>query len=107
MWTVLLVGLCLALCAVHSRKDWNDSKIAEDEPVFHLRAKDRLAPDVLDIWADKLEAAGGDKSLVMTVRRHANLMRCWQKKYGSKIPDAPLEALRGETEYDELMKALA
>ena len=34
------------------------AKVAEDEPIFILRAQDRLAPNLVRDWADEAEAAG-------------------------------------------------
>ena len=50
----------------HARNDYNgrivdlQNKIPEDEPVFLLRAQDKLAPELLLQWAMKLRLLGGD-----------------------------------------------
>lgn len=73
-------------------------KAADDEPVFILRAHDRLAPEIVEAWADKVDAAadalpqtvaGREARLNKTseARRLANDMRQWQLKNGSKVPD--------------------
>jgi hypothetical protein len=79
---------------LHARKDYDRiqdpaNKIADDEPVFLLRAKDKLAPDVMDYWAWRLDQANGDKDMVEMVRNHAKLAREWQEKNGCKLPDLP------------------
>jgi hypothetical protein len=73
-------------------------KAADDEPVFVLRAKDLLAPGLVENWANKLEAY--DKSRVedstVQMRRQAKIkearalahqMRAWQALNTSKMPD--------------------
>ena len=82
---------------IHARKDYNriqDPKglIGEEEPVFLLRAKDRLAPNVVRYWAILLKNYGGDKDLVLRAEQWASKMEEWQKEHECKIPDAPKEA---------------
>ena len=48
---------------IHAREDYNRiqdpaGKIGEDEPVFLLRAKDSLAPAMVENWASALQASG-------------------------------------------------
>ena len=80
----------------HARSDYNERiqdlhrKIPEDEPVFLLRAQDRLAADTVDFWADALESNGGPEDIVAAAREHANKMRDWSPR---KLPDAPPETL--------------
>lgn len=76
----------------HAREDYNriqdpEGKIAEDEPVFLLRAKDITAPDTLRWWAHNLAACGGDGKLVQLALDHANLMDKWQGENPCKLPD--------------------
>lgn len=76
----------------HAREDYNhiqdpSGKIAEDEPVFLLRGKDKLAPATLEFWAAALEAAGGDYRLCVLAREQAARMRDWQEFNESKLPD--------------------
>lgn len=84
---------------IHARTDYDhiqDSTgaIGEDEPVFLLRAKDRLAPFAMMEWARLLKIAGGSDEIVDHVTRWALRMQSWQQENGSKIPDAPSDALR-------------
>ena len=77
---------------IHARKDYDriqdpTGKIAEDEPVFLLRAKDVLAPGILMKWATELVLRGGDKKMAKMVTDHAILMIDWQEKNGCKLPD--------------------
>ena len=79
---------------IHARKDYNhiqdpSGKIAKDEPVFILRAKDELAPMCLALWAAELIARGGDKKMANMVAAHAVKMINWQEKNGCRLPDLP------------------
>lgn len=83
---------------LHARSDYDRiqdpaGKIAEDEPVFLLRAKDKLAPDTLRFWADGVEVTGNNE-LAEHIRAHADAMEKWQEKNGCKLPDAPKEAMK-------------
>lgn len=89
----------------HAREDYNriqdpalsdpsllapgGTPIGADEPVFLLRARDVIAPVVLQFWAQRLRLAGGEPATVQRVLAHAQLMRDWQKENGSKVPDCP------------------
>lgn len=77
---------------IHAREDYNriqdpSGKIAQDEPVFLLRAKDRTAPQILDEWARLQRFFGGDMRLADMATEHAKLMREWQAKNGCKLAD--------------------
>lgn len=77
---------------LHSRKDYNHiqdktGKIDINEPVFILRAKDKLAPEVVMKWADYLEAEGGDEETIEIAREHASIMLQWQEENGCKLPN--------------------
>lgn len=65
------------------------SPIGEDEPVFILRAKDVLAPEVLRAWAERFRDAGGDPRTVRRVEDWAHEMIGWQAENGAKLPDTP------------------
>jgi hypothetical protein len=82
---------------IHARSDYNriqdpEKKIADDEPVFLLRAKDEFAPDTLDFWAGAVELHG-DARLADHIRAHANAMRNWQVANGCQKPDAPADTM--------------
>lgn len=87
---------------LHARKDYDaiqdpregPGRIADDEPVFILRAKDVNAPQVVRYWAARAEGSGADRDMIMAVERHADRMEEWQEKNGSKVPDTPREMLR-------------
>jgi hypothetical protein len=78
----------------HAREDYNrfqdpEGKIPADEPVFLLRAQDKVAPDVVEAWASLAEIWDADKDIVQRAREHAQAMRRWQDEHGCKIPDLP------------------
>ena len=76
----------------HARGDYDriqdpENKIGQDEPVFLLRAKDSIAPAMVENWASALQASGGNYKMVSMALEHAHKMREWQKENGCKIPD--------------------
>lgn len=76
----------------HARESYNriqdpENKIPEDEPVFLLRAQDKLAPGIVEAWAENLLDCGGDQVLANMAFKHAQLMREWQREHGCKLPD--------------------
>jgi hypothetical protein len=78
----------------HARKDYERIQdplklIPEGEPVFLLRAQDKLAPYLLDSWAAGAEVIGCKQDIIDLVRQQAQAMRDWQQLYCSKIPDLP------------------
>lgn len=90
---------------IHARKDYDriqdpgladpslissgSSPIAEDEPVFIVRAKDISAPETVRAWARLNLDNHGDPALSGLAFRHALLMEQWQAQNGSKTADAP------------------
>lgn len=76
----------------HARADYDRiqdpaGKIAEDEPVFLLRAKDKLAPDLVQAWGLAMIEIGGDHQLAQLALDHADRMREWQAVNGCKVAD--------------------
>ena len=61
-------------------------KCADDETVFVLVARDKLAPDVVKVWALMAESAGAPEEKVAEARELAAAMQSWQRRNGSKIP---------------------
>jgi len=77
---------------IHAREDYNriqdpEGKIAEDEPVFLLRAKDAHAPATIRHWAYLVKPV--DPELSKHVEDFADAMEKWQDINGSKLPDSP------------------
>lgn len=68
--------------------------IADDEPVFVLRASDRHAPATVEFWAGLVYDRGnGNEEASRSAVNHVHLMRYWQHVHGAKRPDAPPETL--------------
>lgn len=53
------------------------------EPVFVLRAQDKFAPMLIEMWAELVR----DGPKYVDAWEHAHKMRQWQKANGCKIPD--------------------
>jgi hypothetical protein len=70
----------------HARNDYNnrivdlEERIPADEPVFVLRAQDRVAAETVRIWANLNDDAGGDPYLSELARNHAIAMDAWPVK---------------------------
>jgi hypothetical protein len=67
---------------IHAREDYNRiqdpaNKIPLLEPVFLLRAQDRLAAECVEVWAELNSINGGDPELIRLAREHAQKMRDW------------------------------
>ena len=64
------------------------SAAADDEPLFVLRAKDKFAPLVVELWRLLVkEESGGETRKTRMAMRLAEEMRQWQKAHGCKVPD--------------------
>lgn len=59
-------------------------KAGDDEPVFVLRAKDVLAPEVVRDWAERARSAGVNPDKIVEALNVADKMELWQDKH---IPD--------------------
>lgn len=59
--------------------------IGDDEPVFLLRAKDLLAPEVIDEWAGRAFAAGAPERAAAAMR-WADEFRAWQRDNPTQYP---------------------
>lgn len=73
-----------------TRKTNNEvlKKVAKDEPVFTLRAQDRLAPMLVLLWADLCATQHGKKSMkALEAYATAFEMLAWQRANRSKFPD--------------------
>lgn len=87
-----------------------ENKIPEDEPVFLLRGKDPLAPELLLNWATRLRLAGGDPTMARMVEDHAQSMLVWQaglrevKLKDMVVLDETIEELYDQIEVSEHTK---
>lgn len=75
----------------HSRPDYDRIQdpaglIPDDEPVFILRAQDRVAPATVRFWARRAAEMFADPAMVQNARDQADAMEAWAKK---KLPDLP------------------
>lgn len=82
----------------HARRDYqhiqdDTGKIGDDEPVMLFRAKDALAPLVLDAYVSLLKQRSNEREMIAAVERHAALMRAWQDHNGKQMPDVDLHNL--------------
>ena len=73
----------------HARSDYDRIQdpaglIPDDEPVFLLRAQDKLAWHIVKIYSYCAELAGASPELVQKCRDHAAKMKAWSVK---KTPD--------------------
>ena len=94
---------------LHARNDYNriqdpalhdpsllsegSSPIAEDEPVFLVRASDQAFSDTLTAWITAHIAAGGDPAMSTAVASHLGKAIAWQERNRRKVADAPAAAL--------------
>ena len=60
---------------------------ADDEPIFVLRAQDRIAPEIVLEWSDRALRAGTPIAKVAEARELARKMIDWQKEHATKTPD--------------------
>jgi hypothetical protein len=63
-------------------------KVAPDEPIFVLRAQDKLAPALVALWSNLAQLTGCGQAKVEDARHLSDLMREWQRKTArAKFPD--------------------
>lgn len=77
---------------IHAREDYQRiqdplGKIGKDEPVFMVRAQDKLAPSIMRHWAMLQRLIGGDPYMALKVEHHAINTEEWQRQNGCKIAD--------------------
>lgn len=58
-----------------------------DEPIFTLRAKDRLAPIIVRLWAMLADMSGAPKPKTNGAIACAMQMEDWAARHGNKFPD--------------------
>jgi hypothetical protein len=73
------------------------AKAARDEPIFVLRAQDKLAPMVVQYWIQLVEAerrATGASTMeliedpkLQAAHNLSKQMEEWQREHGCKVPD--------------------
>lgn len=78
----------------HARSDYNRIQdpaglIADDEPVFLIRAKDAAGPLTVLMWAQEASRLGAAEEIVQSAIEHSLRMIQWQVKNGKQVPDMP------------------
>ena len=79
---------------IFGRKDYDSPDgmigIPDDEPVFLLRAQDRLSIEVVDAWIAAAERDGVDQKMITSAKLQVSRMIRWQADHGVKTPtDVP------------------
>ena len=82
----------------HARSDYDRIQdpaglIADDEPVFLIRAKDIVSAGAVRDWANRAESVGASPEIVAAAREHAARMDAWRPK---QVPDMPVTRLDPE-----------
>jgi hypothetical protein len=73
------------------------AKLAPDEPYFVLRAKDPLAPALIELWAEQRRVQYGDYPKLDEAIACAEQMRAWKKQHPEARPSVPLTAVEQQT----------
>ena len=71
------------------------AKVADEEPIFILRATDKLAPHLVRLWAAMVvrEHMEGWASGALPTEKLTRALKCalsmeaWQAQHGGKVPD--------------------
>jgi hypothetical protein len=63
------------------------SRCDDNEPVFVLRAHDKMAPAVVRIWAEMATLFGVEPEKVLEALKIGRQMSDWQRGHGCKLPD--------------------
>lgn len=70
-----------------SPMEMTEHEAPDEEPVFTLRGRDLLAPEIVDEWALLAERRGVNREKVIDARQIARKMRKWQEEHGGRLPD--------------------
>lgn len=65
----------------------NGTPIGEDEPVFLLRAADRLFVPVVEFYASLVEQEKGEDPILGQLSTHIKVAKQWQEGNVTKLPD--------------------
>lgn len=63
------------------------AKVAPDEPIFVLRAKDRTAPNTVRFWTSLQLGRKAPKSKLLEAEILAKKMEAWQKAHPDQVKD--------------------
>lgn len=80
----------------HAREDYNriqdpEGLIPDDEPVFLIRAQDKVSGDAVRAWVELAEKSGASSDILYLAQEHAKKMDEWNRK---KIPDVLINQIR-------------
>lgn len=80
----------------HAREDYSriqdpSGKIPADEPVFLIRAQDKIGAQAVRAWADLNRAAGGNPDITSLARGWAIEMEQWPTRKLADLPAQPTE----------------
>lgn len=79
---------------LHARKDYNEIQDPRDvrrggipagEPVFLLRAQDKVAATIVRIWVILHRKNGGDEDIAILAEEQAKLMDKWPHKKSADL----------------------
>jgi len=65
--------------------------IAEDEPVFIIRAQDKLAPEVLKHYLTMCQREGSPHGHIIGIIENIDVMEKWQREHFTKRPSSKFE----------------
>lgn len=63
------------------------ANVADDEPIFVLRAQDKLAPVLVNLWCDLARMHGCSSAKIGEAGVLIHHMKTWQEEHGCKWPD--------------------
>lgn len=63
------------------------AKVAEDEPLFVLRAKDAAAVHAIQCWIEAAQDLGAPPKKLAEAEGLIAKMKAWQEEHGTKTPD--------------------
>ena len=63
--------------------------VGQDEPVFLLRAQDKLMLPMLEHYHSLLLHTNAKDDMYDSISKHILRVRKWQEEHGSKTPDLP------------------
>lgn len=61
--------------------------IPEDEPVLVIRAQDRLAIPMIDLYLSLYQEGNFDFAVLQELAQHRDAIKAWQAEHGSKVAD--------------------
>lgn len=78
----------MAIDRKYGRVTLGRGTVADDEPVFVIRAQDQLAPALIEHYADLCRESGSPEHHVAGVLEAAAQMRGWQAGHHTQVPQS-------------------